>query len=84
MINILLLIIYITYLFNNFLSSSATGFNVYLRFGWPSGLPKWDISTTDLAPFSKTYFTESRAATIRWLLVITPSFKGTLKSTLKS
>jgi hypothetical protein len=25
----------------------------------------------------------SRAATMRWLLVITPSFKGTLKSTLK-
>lgn len=73
----------ISYLFKSFLSSSATGFRVYLRFAWPSGLPKCDISTTDFAPLSNAYLTESKAATIRWLLVMTPSFKGTLKSTLQ-
>lgn len=71
------------YLLSSFLSSSATGFKVYLRFAWPSGLPKCDIRTTDFAPLSKAYLMESRAATIRWLLVITPSLRGTLKSTLK-
>lgn len=74
----------ILHLFNNFFSSSATGFRVYLRLDCPSGRPRCDIRTTDLAPFSSAYFTESRAATMRWLLVITPSFNGTLKSTLKN
>jgi hypothetical protein len=35
-----------------------------------------------LAPFSSAYLTESKAATILWLLVIFPSLIGTLKSTL--
>lgn len=39
--------------------------------------------TNDLAPLSRTYLTVSKAATIRWLLVILPSFIGTLKSTLE-
>lgn len=33
-------------------------------------------------PCSKTYLTVGRAATILWLLLILPSAKGTLKSTL--
>lgn len=73
----------VCYLLSNFFNSSATGLRVYLGFGLPSGRPKWDISTTLFAFLSKAYFTVSKAATIRWLLVITPSFKGTLKSTLK-
>lgn len=39
--------------------------------------------TTDLAFLLRTCFTVSNAATIRWLLVIFPSFCGTLKSTLE-
>lgn len=39
--------------------------------------------TTDLAPFSNAYLMLSKAATIRWLLVILPSLMGTLKSTLE-
>lgn len=72
-----------TNLFNKVFNSSATGFNVYFWFGLPSGRPRCDIRTTDLAPLSKAYLIVSNAATILWLLVILPSFNGTLKSTLK-
>lgn len=57
--------IFLYYLLKSFLSSSATGFSVYLRLTWPSGLPKCDIRTTDFAFFSNAYLTESKAATMR-------------------
>ena len=73
-----------TYFFSSFLSSSATGFMVALGSGCPSGRPRCDMSTTDLAFLSNAYLMVSKAATILWLLLILPSFSGTLKSTLRN
>ena len=41
----------------------------------------WDIKMTCLAPFSMHCLMEGMAPSIRWVLVIWPSFMGTLKST---
>jgi len=43
----------IVYLLRSFWSSSATGFIEYFEFGNPSGRPRWDMRTKDLAPFSR-------------------------------
>merc|ERR1719184_719023 len=74
----------ITSLLRSFLSSSARGCRLYLAFLWPSGLPRWEQSTTDLAPLSRQYLIEGRAATLRALLVMAPVplSWGTLKSHL--
>ena len=66
----------------SFFSSSATGAKLYFGFGLPSGLPRWLINTRHWASFLIQYSMLGRAATIRWLFVILPSFIGTLKSTL--
>ena len=69
---------------SSFLSSSATGARVNLVFLLPSGLPRWEQSTTLLAPLSRQYLMLGTAATILALLVIAPVFLswGTLKSHL--
>ena len=53
-----------TYLPSSCWNSSATGARENLSFLCPSGLPKWLMATTDLAPFSKRYLMVGRAATI--------------------
>jgi len=68
----------------SFCSSAATGFKVNFKFFFPPGRPRWDMRTTEVASLSRAYLMVFRVARIRWLLVITPSFKGTLKSTLKT
>jgi hypothetical protein len=70
------------HLLRSVFSSAATGFMVYLGLGEPSGRPKCDINTTLFAFLSRANLIESKAATMRWLFVILPSFRGTLKSTL--
>ena len=47
-----------------FLSASATGLRENLGFGFPSGLPRWLIRTTDLAPCSSAYLIVGTAASI--------------------
>lgn len=71
-----------SHLWSNSFRTGATGFIEYLSSLWPSGRPRWDINTTLFAFWSKAYLTVSRAATIRCVLVMTPFFIGTLKSTL--
>mmetsp|Transcript_6971 Transcript_6971/g.8397 ORF Transcript_6971/g.8397 Transcript_6971/m.8397 type:complete len:260 (+) Transcript_6971:721-1500(+) len=63
-------------------SLSATGFSVIDCCGHPSGRPRCDMSTTDLAPFPSAISMVGNAPTIRWAFVMLPSLScGTLKST---
>ena len=54
----------VTHVSRSFSSSAATGLRVYLGLGCPSGLPRWDISTTLLAPCSSAYLMVGSAATM--------------------
>ena len=70
--------------FQNHPSSSATGFRVNFSLRCPSGRPRWEQSTTDLAPFLRACSMEGRAPTMRAGLVMAPLGSwGTLKSHLK-
>ena len=53
-----------TYLPSSFFSSAATGVREYLSLWSPSGRPRWLMSTTDFAPWSRTCLMVGRAATI--------------------
>merc|ERR1719440_2730877 len=62
----------------------ATGAIENWGLNWPSGRPRCDIRTTDLAPISRQYLIVGMAPSMRAVLVITVgSFLscGTLKST---
>lgn len=65
--------------------AGRTGCIENLSWRLPLGLPKCDISTTDLAPFSRQKLIEGRVETIRLVSVIslTPAALG-LSGTLKS
>ena len=75
-----------TYFPSNFFNSSATGLRVNFSFFFPSGRPRCEHKTTDLAFFSRANFMDGRAATILALFVIAPVDLswGTLKSHLKN
>src|SRR5690606_36128510 len=72
----------VTLLPSSFSSSGTTGFSEYLGLTLPSGRPRWDMSTTALAPLSMAYLMVGTAPTMRCGLVmfLSPS-RGTLKST---
>ena len=53
-----------TYCPKSFSTSQATGAREYLSFIKPSGLPRWLINTTLVAPFVKQCFIVGKAATI--------------------
>ena len=55
----------------SFSSSLATGASENLACAVPSGRPRCDARTTDLAPFSRQYLIDGSAPAMRALLVIT-------------
>mmetsp|Transcript_37584 Transcript_37584/g.120479 ORF Transcript_37584/g.120479 Transcript_37584/m.120479 type:complete len:234 (+) Transcript_37584:864-1565(+) len=68
----------------SFSSALATGASVNLGTTLPSGRPRWDARTTDLAPFSRQYLIEGSAPSMRAVLVMMVGSAlscGTLKST---
>ena len=69
----------VTSRFNKAFSSSATGARENLACFRPSGRPRWDIRTTDVAPWSSANWIVGTAAAMRWLFVIVPSCLNTQK-----